>query len=178
MTIFSASFAAPAIGDAWRSIACISPATAPISLSAAERANFLREGFSWPAFLFGPFWLLARGLWRPLGAWCLGAARRRAWQFPMACLEVRPGPGCILSRRCSLALKARASSAPRWSARGLGFVDVATGPDRPAAERSFFSRWLAERPPPPPTPPPAAAHARSRGAGSCHRPVPGIGRLR
>ena len=35
----------------------------------ADRATFIREGFSWPALLFGPIWLLARGLWRPLGIW-------------------------------------------------------------------------------------------------------------
>lgn len=27
-------------------------------------AVFVREGFSWPAFLFGPFWALWFGLWK------------------------------------------------------------------------------------------------------------------
>ena len=31
---------------------------------------FLREGFSWPAFFFGPFWLLARGFWLWAALWC------------------------------------------------------------------------------------------------------------
>lgn len=43
------------------------------AVRAAERARFLREGFSWPAFLFGPLWLLLHRLWWALAGW-IGAA--------------------------------------------------------------------------------------------------------
>jgi hypothetical protein len=32
---------------------------------------FLRDGFSWPAMLFGPFWLAWRRAWRVAGLWTL-----------------------------------------------------------------------------------------------------------
>lgn len=33
----------------------------------------VREGFSWGAFLFGPFWLLANRLWLPALLWFVAA---------------------------------------------------------------------------------------------------------
>ncbi len=30
---------------------------------ALARAQFVRDGFSWAAFAFGPFWLFAKGAW-------------------------------------------------------------------------------------------------------------------
>ena len=49
---------------------------------AADRAGrpsrrppvMVREGFSWGAFLFGPFWLLAHRLWLPALLWFVAAA--------------------------------------------------------------------------------------------------------
>ncbi len=41
----------------------------------SRRAPVLvREGFSWGAFLFGPFWLLARRLWLAALLWLVAAA--------------------------------------------------------------------------------------------------------
>ncbi|MGO9675312.1 MAG: DUF2628 domain-containing protein [Methylocella sp.] len=37
----------------------------------AADAAFVREGFSGAAFFFGPFWLLARGLWLSAALWCV-----------------------------------------------------------------------------------------------------------
>lgn len=34
-----------------------------------DHAEFVRDGFSWPAFLLGPIWLLRYRLWRPLAIW-------------------------------------------------------------------------------------------------------------
>ncbi len=34
----------------------------------------VREGFSWGAFLFGPFWLLLRGLWLEALLWLVAVA--------------------------------------------------------------------------------------------------------
>ncbi|GAA0586565.1 hypothetical protein GCM10009416_26260 [Craurococcus roseus] len=40
----------------------------------SRRAPVLvREGFSWGAFLFGPFWLLANRLWLPALLWFVAA---------------------------------------------------------------------------------------------------------
>jgi hypothetical protein len=34
-----------------------------------ERASFIRDGFSWTALIFGPFWLLYHRLWLALLIW-------------------------------------------------------------------------------------------------------------
>jgi len=39
------------------------------SLAAVADAAFIREGFSWGAFFFGPFWLVWHGLWLGLALW-------------------------------------------------------------------------------------------------------------
>jgi hypothetical protein len=38
----------------------------PRSSDALAQARIFRVGFVWPALVFGPLWLLARRLWRPL----------------------------------------------------------------------------------------------------------------
>ena len=35
----------------------------------ASDAAFVREGFCWPAFVFGPFWLLGCRLWLSAALW-------------------------------------------------------------------------------------------------------------
>jgi hypothetical protein len=129
------------------------PASAVDQAAMAARADFVRDGFCWPAFLFGPLWLLARGLWLALGAWCLGAAivltgahYARAPGFAVEGLYWLSalwlgleGPGLVVAAR---------------RRGGFRLVDISVGADAAAAEFGFFSRWLAE---PAPAPPPARA---------------------
>ena len=42
--------------------------------AALERAKVLKLGFCRAAFVFGPIWLVAHRLWRPLALWALSAA--------------------------------------------------------------------------------------------------------
>jgi hypothetical protein len=123
--------------------------------TAAERANFLREGFCWPAFLFGPLWLLARGLWRPLGAWCLGAILV-GLTISHGLLRGSAGSWLYFIAALFLGLEGKGFVGAAMERRGLQLIDVATGPDLAAAESGFFSRWLAGLPAVTPTPPPAA----------------------
>ena len=51
----------------------------PLSTDRAGRPSrrapvLVREGFSWGAFLFGPFWLVANRLWLPAALWLVAAA--------------------------------------------------------------------------------------------------------
>ena len=60
---------------------------APAGAANADATVFVREGFSWSAFSFGPLWLLWNRLWLAFGLWlvwivALGAAgerRRTEW---------------------------------------------------------------------------------------------------
>jgi hypothetical protein len=124
---------------------------------AADRVHFERQGFAWAAFFFGPFWLIARGLWRALLVWLIGAA----------VVGAALGQGYISSETARLLvflsalylgfagsnLAAAAYDRGRWR-----LADVAVGSDRATVERNFFSRWSAADAPPPrrsaPPPPP------------------------
>ena len=111
----------------------------------AARAAFLREGFSWPAFLFGPLWLLARGLWRPLGIWCL-AAILVGFAISNRLLPDSAGTWLYLLASVFLGLEAKGFVGAAMERRGLGLVDVVSGPNLLAAETGFFSRWFAAAP--------------------------------
>ncbi|WP_158815929.1 DUF2628 domain-containing protein [Methylocapsa sp. S129] len=124
----------------------------------AERAAFLREGFSRPAFLFGPFWLLARGLWRPLGVWCL-AAVLVGFAISYGLLRDSAATWLYLVSCVFLGLEGKSFVGAAMERRGLGLVDIVAGPDLIAAERAFFSRWLAIDGAPVATPAAARAHA-------------------
>jgi hypothetical protein len=110
----------------------------------ADRAKFIREGFCWPALLFGPCWLLARGLWRPLGVWCLGAVLA-ALAFRYGHVSRDAGGWLYLLSALYLGFEGRSLVAAAVERRGFALVDVVAGADRAGAERAFFSRWLADR---------------------------------
>jgi Protein of unknown function (DUF2628) len=113
--------------------------------SSADRAAFLREGFSWPAFLFGPLWLLARGLWRALAVWCLAAL---LVGFAISCGALRDAAGAwlYLIGAVFLGLEGKSIRAAALERRGLGLVDIVTGRDLIAAESGYFARRLADSP--------------------------------
>lgn len=137
------------------------PSGAPDPAVIAEGAKFLREGFCWPAFLFGPVWLLARGLWRPLVLWCLGALIvGLAIFYGRASGAV--GFWLYVLSVFYLGFEGQSFAAAALERAGLRLADIAAGADRLAAERSFFSRWLADAAPAPfaarPNTPIAPAH--------------------
>jgi hypothetical protein len=95
----------------------------------------VREGFSWWALIFGPFWLLARGAWLPalLGLLAAGVisrapADRVAW----------------LETGLAFAFGLFGRDLWRWSLaqRGFTLVHVVTA----GSEDEAFARLLARRP--------------------------------
>jgi hypothetical protein len=119
--------------------------------SAAERAKFRREGFSWPALLFGPLWLLAHGLWRALTVW-LAAALALGWAIHEGRLPSADGTWFVVLSALYLGLEGNGLAAAALERRGYKLADIAGGGNRLDAERSFFSRWTAEDVAPPPAP--------------------------
>jgi Protein of unknown function (DUF2628) len=132
------------------------PTGAADPAAAADRVLFLREGFSWPAFLFGPFWLLARGLWRPLAIWCL-AAILVGFAMSYGLVKDAAATWLYLIGGVFLGLEGKGFVGAALERRGFALADVAAGPDLVAAESGFFSRWLAGAPAAPPAP--ARPHA-------------------
>ena len=112
-----------------------------------------RVGFVWPALVFGPLWLIARRLWRPLGLWIVAAALAGG---ATAYGLLNPGAAFWLYVLAALYLgfEGRALEAAALTRRGRPLADIVCAADSSGAERAFFARAaeLAEAGPPPAPP--------------------------
>ena len=125
------------------------------TLAHTERFAFVRDGFSWPAFLFGPLWMLRHRLWLALIVYLLvvfglGAAARVMgegdWVLGVTLLVLLlVGFEASTLRRYGLARR-------RWKT-----VGVVVGDDLESAERRFFDAWAAGRVPSAAASPPPGA---------------------
>ena len=102
----------------------------------AENAELVREGFAWPALLFGPIWALYRRLWLGTAVWiavlALLAAAQRLW----------PGAGLIVALAWiafAVLFAAEGNDARRRALARRGFREavVVGGQGRDAAQRRF-----------------------------------------
>ena len=94
----------------------------------------VREGWSWGAFVFGPFWLVAAGAWIPAVLWAV-----------LCCVPVLVPPGARPVAAVAIAAMAGlvGRDLVRWSLERRGYVlaHVVAAPDRDAA----LARFLAAR---------------------------------
>jgi hypothetical protein len=125
----------------------------------AERFAFVRDGFSWAAFLFGPLWMLRHRLWLALVVYALVVAGLSA------ALRAVGAPDAVLaiSLLVALLIGFEASSLRRYglARRKWRNIGVVVGDDLESAERRFFAAWAGEpmhpsAPPPAPAPGPSA----------------------
>lgn len=114
-------------------------------LDRAEALRFVRDGFSWPAALFTPLWLLMRGFWLALivylivatalagGGWLLGLDEQVQFLIMLA-LHVMIG--------------FEADTIERWTLkrRGWEMIGTVSGRDTVECERRFFDAWLPDQP--------------------------------
>jgi hypothetical protein len=115
--------------------------------AAPDRFVFVRDGFYVWAFVFGPFWLLARRLWLVLLGYLVMTI---AVTIALTALRVGAGPRLIVMLLIALLLGLEAASLWRWTLgrRGWRQLDVVVGDDVPSAERRFFDRWTGRQPTP------------------------------
>ena len=108
-----------------------------------ERALFVRDGFSFPAFLFGPLWMLWHRMWLVLAAYLILAGGLLA-----VLLAVGASPPTILATSFLVALLVglEASTLRRVTLRRRRWKEVGLvgGNDREVAERRFFAAWRPE----------------------------------
>jgi hypothetical protein len=112
--------------------------------SAIERARVARQGFAFAGLVFGPLWLLARGLWRPLGAWLIaavavGLAVRYRFLWSSAASDLYALSALYIG------FEGRAMQGAALARRGFPLADIAIGDDLAAAERGFAARALEAR---------------------------------
>jgi hypothetical protein len=133
----------------------------------AADAAFVREGFCWPAFFFGPFWLLARGLWLSAALWC---AAILILLNLVAAGALSSGAGLALAflLQIFLGLEANRLIENKLWRRGYNLAEIVAAPDLEEAEMVFYRRLDPQaetapqriaaaqprRPPPPPGPAP------------------------
>ena len=104
----------------------------------AERTIFVREGFSLPAFVFGPVFLVYRRLWRATLVWCVAAAVFSGLTHVLAL----PTPVTLLLFLVMAVLVGLEASEARRQALGRrGYIGSAliTGATRSTVERTFFA---------------------------------------
>ena len=111
----------------------------------ADRFVFVRDGFSWGAFLVAPLWMLRHGLWLALVLYVLTAGAIGA-----GAAFYRP-PALIMAAVAfllSLLLGFEASTLRRWALgrRRWTNVGVVVGDDIELAERRFFDAWIRRAP--------------------------------
>jgi hypothetical protein len=112
--------------------------------STTDRFVFVRDGFSFWAFVFGPVWLLYRRLWLALVGYIVLSI---AVAVALSWLHAGFGTRSIVVLLIAALMGLEAASLRRWtfSRRTWRLLDVVVADDEEAAERRFFDRWTAKR---------------------------------
>ncbi|WP_041344628.1 DUF2628 domain-containing protein [Nitrobacter winogradskyi] len=120
------------------------PADGPDGRGATDNFVFVRDGFSFGAFVLGPIWLLYRRLWLVLAGYLVLSI---AMEVVMTLLRVGAGTRVAAMAVVAVLMGLEAASLRRWtlSRRKWRPLDVVVADDQEAAERRFFDRWQAMR---------------------------------
>lgn len=112
----------------------------PGDAPAPEKIVFLRDGFSFPAFFFGPLWLLWARAWIMAGAWTLLLA---AIGGLGAVLKIPSETMSLAGLAAAMVLGFEGERLVAWSLNRRGYVetDLVIGDSVGEAEEVFFHRW-------------------------------------
>jgi hypothetical protein len=112
---------------------------------APDKIVFLRDGFSWGAFLFGPLWLAWRRAWLAALLWTLALG---LVVFASAKLGLSSKTTSIIGFALALGLGFEGSRLVAWTLARKGYLegDVIIGDNLDEAEEVFFHRWRPESP--------------------------------
>ena len=112
--------------------------------TALEQASILRDGFSWTALVFGPFWLLYQRLWLAALIWIVLESAFIVLVLP----HVAPDAAALadLLAHCFLGFEGQRLRIAKAS-RKAAITDMVEGRDWEEAETRFFQRHV-----PPPLP--------------------------
>jgi Protein of unknown function (DUF2628) len=115
------------------------------SATAPERFKFVRDGFYFWAFLFGPLWLLAHRLWLALVGYIVLTG---IVGVTLHVLGVSKSVGWLVGLLIAVLVGFEASTLRRWkmSRRGWTMLGFTVGDDLETAERRFFAAWAARKP--------------------------------
>jgi hypothetical protein len=110
----------------------------------ADRLAFVKEGFSWIAFLVPALWLIFYRMWLELIVFLVGFAALE-WAFGTSDAGRTLFGWVSLGLFVLFAFEANDLRAASLERRGYRLAGVASGRDRGQAELSFFRSWLPEQ---------------------------------
>ncbi len=142
------------------------PATRAGEAPSAEKIVLLRDGFSVPATLLGPFWLAWNRAWIPAIGW---TALLALIVFAGVKLGASSETLSLVNAALACLLGFEGSRLVAWSLARRHYSEsaVVIGETADEAEEIFFHNWrgasaVAPPPPPPPPPPPVGASEEPR----------------
>ena len=114
-------------------------------LDRAERLVFIKDGFTWSAFLFAAIWLIVYRLWWALAAYVVLAL---ALQAGGVALGVNQHWIAMAALTLNLLCGFEAHTLRSWGLRRRGWrmVGAITGRNWADCERRFFETWLPSQP--------------------------------
>jgi hypothetical protein len=137
------------------------PPGEPNGKSWPERIQFVRDGFYFSAFLFGPLWMVWRGLWLVL---LIYLAANAVIHGALWSVEAPSLVNFIVALVVAVLIGCEAGSLRRWTLRRWRERGLVVAPNLEMAERRFFETWPARQsgssrqgPPPPSTHVPTSA---------------------
>jgi hypothetical protein len=136
------------------------PSRAGTAASDVERFAFVRDGFSWWAFLFAPLWMLRHRMWLVLIGYVVVAG---AIEIPVRLSGAPAVAASLIGILLGLLVGFEASTLRRFilNRRGWKSLGVVSGDDLEDAERRFFDVWLQRK-----NSPSVAPHSPMRGPSS------------
>ena len=116
------------------------PPAAPGEAPSPERIVFLRDGFSTPAFLFGPLWLLWRRAWLPAVLWTAALALIFGGGTAFG---LNAEAASVLQLALGLLLGLEGPQLVAWSLERRGYTEsaVMVADSIDEAEDVFFANW-------------------------------------
>jgi hypothetical protein len=108
--------------------------------AAPERFVFVRDGFSFWAFLFGPLWILRHRMWLVFFGFVAVAA---SLDFAMRWFDISGDVGVVVALLLALLIGFEAGTLRRFTLarRKWTNIGVIVGDDLESAERRFFDAW-------------------------------------
>ncbi len=121
------------------------PSSAADRIDRAESLAFVRDGFSWSAALFTPFWLLVHRLWWPLLAYLAAGG---IIELTRESIGLNAGWTTLAALAISLLVGFEADTLRRWALerRGWSTLGSISGRNTEDCERRFFDMWLPTQP--------------------------------
>ncbi|QGM96225.1 DUF2628 domain-containing protein [Methylocystis parvus] len=114
----------------------------PAGVSEPEKIRFLREGFSFPAFAFGPFWLLWKRAWLAAVGWTLLLVVIGVGGYVF---KMNKDAMSFLGMASALILGFEGDRLLAWSLQRRGYAegDVVIADNEDEAEEVYFGRLRA-----------------------------------